>query len=218
MKLNFQEFERGTEEVLEKEAFLGKFYDSTYGAAGRFLGRRWDEAKQTVNNLPGIKQYNQVNKGLNYVTGGGLMNDIGTVATSAIPLLGMMGGGAKAPGAGGAAPNININLGGNSNPLGITPGAVKSFNSLSTQGIKTGGLLDLGLLRTVLTARTANDMIDSVQTDKDGKPIAQPTLPPQNKKTVELTTKYPDIEKILADPQSRAYLESLLTNKTSYGA
>jgi hypothetical protein len=217
MKLDFEEFERGAEEAFEKDAFLGGLYDNTIGRAGRAIGRRWEQGKNwATNNVPGVKQYNQVNKGLEYVTGGGLMNDIGSVATSAIPLLGMMGGGGKA--GAGASPNININLGGNTNPLGVQPGSVQSFNSLATQGIKTGGLLDLNLLRTVLTARTANDMIDSVQTDKDGKVVPQTPVTPQDKKHIELTTKYPDMEKILADPQSRAYLESLLTNKTSYGA
>lgn len=216
MNLDLKELERGVEESLEKEAFLGGLYDSTIGRAGRAAGRRWEAGKAWAGNLPGIKQYNQASKGLDYVTGGGLMNDIGTAATTALPFLGMLGGGGK--GGAGASPNININLGGNSNPLGIQPGSVQSFASAATQGIKTGGLLDLGLLRTVLTARTANDMIDTVQTDKDGKPVAQAIPSPVDKKRVELSSKYPDMEKILADPQSRAYLESLLTNKTGYGA
>jgi len=216
MNLDLKEFERGVEESLEKEAFLGGLYDSTIGRVGRAAGRRWEAGKAWAGNLPGIKQYNQASKGLEYVTGGGLMDDLGTAATSAIPLLGMIGGG-KGGAGGSAAPNININLGGNSNPLGIQPGSVQSFGTASTQGIKTGGLLDLNLLRTVLTARTANDMIDSVQTDKDGKPITQSIPSAVDKKRIELSSKYPDMEKMLADPQSRAYLESLLTNKTGYG-
>ena len=215
MKRDLQDLERGFDDGLEKDAFLGGLYDSTIGRAARGAGRALDDGKAAVGNLPGFKQYNQVSKGLNYVTGGGLMNDLGTAATSAIPLLGMFGGGKSGAG-GGAAPNININLGGNSNPLGIQPGSVQSFGTASTQGIKTGGLLDLNLLRTVLTARTANDMIDSVHADKTNPENAAIPNAPANPQ-LELTTKYPEMEKILADPQSRAYLESLLTNKTGYG-
>jgi hypothetical protein len=128
----------------------------------------------------------------------------------------MFGGGGKGAAGAGASPNININLGGNSNPLGIQPGSVQSFAGMATKGVKTGGLLDLNLLRTVLTARTANDMIDTVHTDKKN-PETSPIVNAPHKEQLELTTKYPEMEKILADPQSRAYLESLLTNKTGYG-
>lgn len=213
MKLDLQELERGFDDGLEKDAFLGGLYDSTIGRAARGAGRALDAGKAAIGNLPGFKQYNQVSKGLNYVTGGGLMDDLGSVATSALPLLGMFGGGKASPS---TTPNVNINLGGNSNPLGIQPGSVQSFAGMAAKGVKTGGLLDLNLLRTVLTARTANDMIDSVHTDKANPENAAIPNAPANPQ-LELTTKYPEMEKILADPQSRAYLESLLTNKTGYG-
>lgn len=200
MKLDIQELERGINESLEKEGFL--------------------------NSIPGMKGLKALNAGVDYVVGGGLMDDIGNLAPAALPFLGMMGG--KSGGGAAAPQSININLGQSAPSLGTGSGAVRTFGQMSqgsmgsgTPNVKVSGLLDLGLLRTVLTARTANEMIDTVQQDKNN-PLPQQTQPiiPQeaNKAKVELVSKYPEIEKMLADPQSRAYLESLLTKDTGYGS
>jgi hypothetical protein len=76
--------------------------------------------------------------------------------------------------------------------------------------------VNLNTLKTILTARATNGIINTAQ----GKniPLAEQGSLEQNLKHLELTSKYPEINKMLADPQSREYLESLLTKDTAYGS
>lgn len=190
MKLDLNKLEQGFNAELEKSAFL-------------------------ENIIPGMSQLNKLNKGVDYLTGGGLMKDLGGLAMTALPIIGMMGSGGGAPGASGAPSNININLPGMGPKfMEGAAGTVKTFGG-AARIPKLAGLLDLNVLKTVLTARAANDAVDAVQ----GKNRAMEQVPPApaDHREVELTTRYPEIKKILADPQSRAYLESLLTKDASYG-
>jgi hypothetical protein len=199
MKLNLEELERGVKDFSK-------------------------EANWITSTMEGVKDYftpapiKSMSKALNYATGGGLTDDVFNIGKALLPMLGSMGGKAS-----GGVPQINLNLGGKPNPFNLGSGGVKTFNSMSQGSMKMGGLLDLGLLRTVLTARTANDMVDVVK-GKNIPPAANVPQPSSGEnvndlgsKQVELVSKYPEIKKILADPQSRDYLESLLTKDTAYG-
>jgi len=184
MKLNLEELERAG---LEKEAFLDGL----------------------INKLPGVSQAQELQKGLSYVTGGGIIEDIGNAAMKFLPLAMSLGGKGKSP-----IPQMPKF----SRPLVGPSGTVGTFANMSKAGEKRGSLLDMGMLRTILTARTANGIIDSAQgKNLPSVPASGAPSSSENSQVLELTSKYPEINKMLADPQSRAYLESLLTKDISHG-
>jgi hypothetical protein len=143
------------------------------------------------------------------LTGGNMMDGLGSAMMGILPIAMAFGGGKK------RAP-IAPQFPGAAKPLFSAPGNVGSFNSMSKATEKRGGLVDLGTLKTILTARAANGIINTAQGRNNSSP-EQSSLE-KNPKHLELTSKYPEINKMLADPQSREYLESLLTKDTAYGS
>jgi hypothetical protein len=142
------------------------------------------------------------------LTGGNMMDGLGSAMMGILPIAMAFSGGKK------KVPAVTLTP--PRNPLAPPPGNVGSFNSLSKAAEKQGGLVDLNTLKTILTARATNGIINTAQ-GKNIPPATQGSLE-QNPKHLELTSKYPEINKMLADPQSREYLESLLTKDTAYGS
>ena len=142
--------------------------------------------------------------------GGNIMADLGNMATQILPI-------AMAFGAKKKAPTPTMPFFPKPNPLLSTPGNVGSFATISKTGEKKANFIDMGMLKTMLTMRAANGIVDTAQGKTQPQNTAQPMLK-ENPKHLELVSKYPEINKMLADPQSREYLESLLTKDTAYGS
>jgi hypothetical protein len=110
-------------------------------------------------------------------------------------------------------PNITINMAKPGNLLDTTTG-VHSINNpvIGTEklaGEKTAGIIDPNVLRSVLTANAVKGIVNTV-TDQHGN-----TIPAEEHKDVILESKYPEMKKLLADPSTKAYLESLLTEDSN---
>jgi hypothetical protein len=107
---------------------------------------------------------------------------------------------------GGQGQNININVGGGGGQ-GHTPAffnRVGDVNSLSDA--KLGSLKEAGVADAVSKAiqtRAINKVLDKAE--EEGKTESRPS-----EKEVEITSKYPEMQKMLEDKQNKAYLERLL--------
>jgi hypothetical protein len=66
-------------------------------------------------------------------------------------------------------------------------------------------LIDPNTLRTVVLSRMANDTITKLEKNKN-----QQTSP----RMLELVSKYPEMQQMLANPTTRAYFENLLTKES----
>jgi hypothetical protein len=99
---------------------------------------------------------------------------------------------------------INVNIGPQKTILTPNPGEVHSINHPVVGAAKLG-FVDPTLLKNLVTAgaikSTAQKLI---------APTPVP-LPQEEEKKVILESKYPEVKKLLADPQTKTYLESLLT-------
>ena len=130
-------------------------------------------------------------------------------------LLGSILGGQQAAPAPTAPPPvqpININLGEPNNILSPNPGEVHSINRPVAGSSKLAGLIDPNVLRSVLTAQAVHGISNTVMADHNS-PSDSPAV---EQKKVLLESKYPEVKKLLADPQTKAYLETLLTPDKAY--
>ena len=173
MNINWNEFEKGFNELAKEANFVGDI-------AGNILK-------------------NYTNKAL-----GGLANKLEGLGIGGIPQ-----GGFLPP----QMPNITINMAKPNNLLEANT-EVHSINhpiagaeKLSEE--KHAGIIDPNVLRSVLTANAVKGIINTV-TDQNGNPI-----PAGEHKDVILESKYPEMKKLLADPSTKAYLESLLTEDSN---
>jgi hypothetical protein len=107
------------------------------------------------------------------------------------------------------APRININLGTPKSILSPNPGEVNSINRPRAGQAKLA-FVDPTLLKNLVTAgaikNTAQKLI---------APSPQPVNQEQEKRII-LESKYPEVKKLLADPQTKTYLESLLTEDIAH--
>jgi hypothetical protein len=106
-----------------------------------------------------------------------------------------------------ASPNITINM--PRAPLTKMPGL---NNPAEVVNFKAAGLLDPIALRNALTINAMKGGINTLVTPSHENRDADPTT-----SQVILESKYPDMKKLLANPETKKYLESLLTEDSSYG-
>ena len=109
-------------------------------------------------------------------------------------------------------PKININLGEPKNILTTAPGDVRSMSHPTIGSQKLAGFIDANVLRSVLTAKAVHGISNTVI----GEPGLHENTEVPDQKKVLLESKYPDVKKLLADPQTKAYLESLITPDPAY--
>jgi len=107
---------------------------------------------------------------------------------------------------------ININLGESKSILSPNPGEVHSINRPVAGAAKLAGIIDPNVLRSVLTAQAVHGISNTVMSDHN----SPATTPAVEQKKVLLESKYPEVKKLLADPQTKAYLETLLTPDSAY--
>ena len=169
-----------------------------------------EELQRGIEKEAGLGDLIQGAKNLFTGGGGNIMSDLGNMATQILPI-------AMAFGAKKKAPTVKLPTG--PKPLFPPSGNVASFATMSKAGEKKANFLDMGMLKTMLTMRAANGIVDAAQGKSQAQPqsTTQPKLE-ENPKQLELVSRYPEINKMLADPQSREYLESLLTKDTAYGS
>lgn len=154
-----------------------------------------DKMTDTYNNsLPG-----QVQSGL---------DNLGNIASSIAPLglAAMMGGGMMGGGTGPQGQTINNYYGSQGSKPTIFNQSKASVGSLSSPSIKTSGLVDT--VAGVVRNRAINNLIDKSVASEDQ---AEGT-PEAAEKEVEITSKYPEMSKLLEDEQNKAYLQKLLKN------
>lgn len=198
MKIDWAELKKG----LDKEGnWLTNTYQGVKDGVGDWFSRGatavGEKVDGVVNTIPGV--------GLSK-TIGGAMSNLGNVAMAGLPLLAAMGGG-KARG--GGAPNIHIDLGRPKTMLGAAPAEVRSMSSPKLAEYnrhKLANIIDPAVLRTVLLSRVTNDALNQAAQNRQ--------QPLTDEQSLELVSKYPEVQKMLADPQTKAYLENLLTKKS----
>jgi hypothetical protein len=199
MKIDWVELKKG----LDKEGnWLTDTYQGVKDGVGDWFSRGatavGGKVDGVVNSIPGVG----LAKGMD-----GMMKNLGNVAMAGLPLLAAMG---KGKSRGGAAPNIHIELGRPKTMLGAAPGEVRSLSSPKLaqleQNQKFANILDPSVLRTVVLSRVTNDVLNQMAQNRQQSPIDEQSL--------ELVSKYPEMQKMLADPQTKAYLETLLTKKS----
>jgi hypothetical protein len=106
----------------------------------------------------------------------------------------------------GKLPRIRVNTGPTKTVFSTPPTQVASLANPVKGVNKLAGLIDPNVLRSVLTANAVKGIVNTV-TDQDGNPIP----PAAEHKDIILESRYPEMKKLLADPSTKAYLESLLT-------
>jgi hypothetical protein len=106
-------------------------------------------------------------------------------------------------------PRIRVNTGPSKTVFSTPPTQVASLANPVKGVNKLAGLIDPNVLRSVLTAKAVKGIVNTV-TDQDGN-----TIPAEEHKDVILESKYPEMKKLLADPSTKAYLESLLTEDSN---
>jgi hypothetical protein len=108
-----------------------------------------------------------------------------------------------------AVPNITINLAKPGSILDPNIGIHSMSNPMAaTEKLgeeKSGGIIDPNVLRSVLTANAVKGIVNTVAGDPNAPSQAE------ERKDLVLESKYPEMKKLLADPSTKAYLESLLT-------
>jgi len=108
-------------------------------------------------------------------------------------------------GSGGQGQNININVGGGGQ--GRTPaffnrlGDVNSLSDAKFASLKEAGVADA--VSKAIQTRAINKVLDKAE--EEGRAESKPS-----EKEVEITSKYPEMQKMLEDKQNKAYLERLL--------
>jgi hypothetical protein len=198
MKIDWAELKKG----LSKEGnWLTDTYQGVKDTIGDTITRGANavggKVDGVVNSIPGVG----LTKGMD-----GMMKNLGNVAMTGLPLLAALGGGKSRRG---AAPNIHIDLGRPKTMLGAAPGEVRSLSSpklAAHKQHKLANIIDPSVLRTVVLSRVTNDVLNQVAQNRQQSPMDEQSL--------ELVSKYPEMQKMLADPQTKAYLETLLTKKS----
>jgi hypothetical protein len=191
MKIDWNEFERGVKEA----NWLTEVYQKTKDGIGATLGG-------AVSNVTGL--------GGGALTGlGNTFKELGGVAMAGLPVLMAMGKGKRPAG----SPQINIDLAKPKTMLGFAPGEVRSLSSpklaeKTEELSKTANLLDPSVLRTVVLSRVANDIMTESKKNQELSARGEP-------EALELVSRYPEMQKILAEPTAKEYLKTLLT-KTSH--
>lgn len=152
------------------------------------------------------------------------LNNLGNIASTVAPLglaammSGGFGGGNK--GAGGNTYNYNYGAQDRKNPLLSQPkssvGSLASTNTFdnaagpmvaqASYADKIAGLVDT--VAGVVRNRAINDIIDK----SVGAEEPSTAAPEATEKEVEITSKYPEMTKLLEDEQNKAYLQKLLKN------
>jgi hypothetical protein len=152
-----------------------------------------DKMTDTYNNsLPG-----QVQSGL---------DNLGNIASSIAPLglAAMMGGGMMGGGGGQQGQTTNNYYGNQGSRPTIFNQSKASVGSLSSPSIKISGLVDT--VAGVVRNRAINNLIDKSVASED----QSEGTPEAAEKEVEITSKYPEMSKLLEDEQNKAYLQKLL--------
>ena len=103
-------------------------------------------------------------------------------------------------------------MGAPKNILTAAPGDVRSMSHPTIGSQKLAGLIDPNVLRSVLTAQAVHGISNTVMNDPNKHEVPAPL----DQKKVLLESKYPEVKKLLADPQTKAYLETLLTPDPAY--
>ena len=192
MKIDWNELERGVKEANWLTAGYQKAKDAigdTLGGVGTAVSNGVGGAISSVTGFGGGAL-----SGL-----GNTFKDLGGVAMAGLPILMAMGKRRRAA----AAPQINIDLAKPKTMLGSAPGEVRSLSSP-----KLASLLDPSVLRTVVLSRVANDIMTESKKNQELSTHGEP-------ETLEIVSKYPEMQKILAEPTAKEYLKTLLT-KTSH--
>jgi hypothetical protein len=114
-----------------------------------------------------------------------------------------MGGGAN----GGGQPNINVNVPDNTprSVLNYDTTGVTDLDNMYSGTTKRAFVVD-SLARAV-QGRLANSVIDELT----GQPKAEEPKP--SAKELEISSKYPEMAKLLEDEQNKAYLQRLLKDE-----
>ena len=102
------------------------------------------------------------------------------------------------------APRVNVNLGPQKTILTPNPGEVHSINHPVVGAAKLA-FVDPTLLKNLVTAGAIKSTAGKLMAPSPS-PLSQ-----EDEKKVILESKYPEVKKLLADPQTKTYLESLLT-------
>jgi hypothetical protein len=209
MQIDWEEFNRGVESMRKEAGWLGDTWNNisavtSAASPGSWIRHPFDTAAGTfrpaanlVSSIVTPRLDGLIDAGINKLTG---------FAGKVLPILGAFSGfGKGAPGAG-ATPPIQLNLGAPKNMLTPNFGEVHSV-----MNPKIGGLIDPNMVRSVLTARAVNGITDTL------KPQGSPEQPTVDGTRLKIQSKYPEMQKLLADPETRAYLESLLKADSTNG-
>jgi len=180
------------------------------GTGAKLVGQGVDKVKSTVQkpiNYVKDEVADAYNNSLPGQAQAGLDN-LGNIASSIAPLglAAMMSGGMGGGGGGQQGQTVNNYYGNQGSRPTIFNQSKASVGSLSSPSIKTSGLVDT--VAGVVRNRAINNLIDKSVASEDQ---AEGT-PEAAEKEVEITSKYPEMSKLLEDEQNKAYLQKLLKN------
>jgi hypothetical protein len=204
MNIDWKQTIQGYGDELDKS---GGMMGDAWDAGAKLVGQGVDKVKslvqQPINYIKdkGTDIYNSTPLGQTQTN----FDNLGNIAKTVAPLglAAMMGGGM---GGGQQGQTTNNYYGNQGSKPSIFNQSKSGVGSLSSPTIKSGGIVDT--VAVAVRNRAINNLIDKSVSSEESDTNA----PEVAKKEVEITSKYPEMTKLLEDDQNKAYLQKLLKN------